>query len=326
MINWLADPSAAVRTAGAWSYPELLAWIQLWFASALGAWNEPLVDLAWCGALSAFALAAYGYWRAFALSPWISLGLVYALVSLPLIDAHVALAGYADLWVAITLGLAVLAWTRWLILRERGQWVLAVALALCLPAIKLEGTVWLVAFLAVVALDRVPDRRRLRVAIAAALVLGVVAFVGLLYAFGVFRFVAGGVEIPSLGMFELGWHSVGGAMVASLFTLPNWHLLWYLVPVLLILRWRRLRDDRAAGLLGLLLLIDAAFLFVLFFLTGAGAWAQDFTSANRLILQIVPSVFVLASVLLRGWNGAVAESTPARRDTVPERVPPNVAV
>jgi hypothetical protein len=32
------------------------------------------------------------------------------LVSLPLIDAHVALAGYADLWVAITLGLAVLAW------------------------------------------------------------------------------------------------------------------------------------------------------------------------------------------------------------------------
>ena len=326
MINWLADPSAAVRTAGAWSYPELLAWIQLWFASAVGAWNEPLVDLAWCGALSAFALAAYGYWRAFALSPWISLGLVYALVSLPLIDAHVALAGYADLWVAITLGLAVLAWTRWLILRERGQWVLAVALALCLPAIKLEGTVWLVAFLAVVALDLVPDRRRLRVAIAAALVLGVVAFVGLLYAFGVFRLVTGGVEIPSLGMFELGWHSVGGAMVASLFTLPNWHLLWYLVPVLLILRWRRLREDRAAGLLGLLLLIDAAFLFVLFFLTGAGAWAQDFTSANRLILQIVPSVFVLASVLLRGWNGAVAKSTPARRDTVPERVPPNVAV
>src|SRR4029078_3213351 len=133
------------------------AWIQLWFASALGGWNEPLVDLAWCGALSAFALAAYGYWRVAALSPWISLGLVYALVSLPLIDGHVALAGYADLWVAITLGLAVLAWARWLILRERRQWVLGVALARCLPAMKLEGTVWLVAFLAVVALDRVPD-------------------------------------------------------------------------------------------------------------------------------------------------------------------------
>ena len=88
-------------------------------------------------------------------------------------------------------------------------------------------------------------------------------------------------------------------MVASLFTLPNWHLLWYVVPVLLVLRRRRFRDDRAARLLGLMLLIDFAFLFVLFFFTTASAWAQDFTSANRLILQLVPSVFVLAAVLLR---------------------------
>jgi hypothetical protein len=324
MLDWLADPSAALRTAGAWSYPELLAWVQLWFASAAGAWNEPLVDLAWCGALTAFALAAYGYWRAIALPPWIALGLVYALVSLPLIDAHVALAGYADLWVAITLGLAALAWTRWLILRERGQWVLAVALALCLPAIKLEGTVWLLMFLAIVALDRVPAMiRHKRLAVAAGLVLVVAGIVGTLYALGVFRFVAGGVEVPSLGAFELGWHSVGGAMLASLFTLPNWHLLWYLVPVLLILRRRRFHDDRAAQLLGVLLLFDFAFLFVLFFLTGAGAWAQDFTSANRLILQVVPSVFVLASVLLRGWNVAGDESMPARRDTARERVRPS---
>ena len=38
----------------AWNYPELLAWIEVWFASAAGGWNEPLVDLAWCGALAAF--------------------------------------------------------------------------------------------------------------------------------------------------------------------------------------------------------------------------------------------------------------------------------
>ena len=324
MLEWISHADAAVRTAGAWRYPELLAWVQLWFASAAGAWNEPLVDLAWTGALCAFALAAYGCWRAFALPPWIAMGLVYAFISLPLIDAHVALAGYADIWVAITLGLALLAWTRWLLFRERGQWLLALAIAFCLPMLKLEGMVWLLAFLMVVVLDLLPKARRLRLTIAAGALLAAGAFVALLFGVGVVRLVRDGVEITSLGTFGLGWHSVGGAMVASLFTLPNWHLLWYLVPLLLILRARRFRDDRSARLLGLLVLFDFAFLFVLFFLTGAGAWAEDFTSANRLILQVVPSVFVLASVLLRGVEGGFEIANRSARDTTRARAAPNV--
>ncbi|MET0229817.1 MAG: hypothetical protein ABW186_02680, partial [Rhodanobacteraceae bacterium] len=114
MTEWLARSQDPLRTQAAWRYPELLAWIEVWFASGASAWNEPLVDFAWCGALAAFAFAAYGYWRANRLAPWLALALVYALVSLPLVDAHVALAGYADLWLALTLGLVSLAWTRWL--------------------------------------------------------------------------------------------------------------------------------------------------------------------------------------------------------------------
>jgi hypothetical protein len=252
------------------------------------------------------------------------MGLVYALVSLPLIDAHVALAGYADLWVAITLGLALLAWTRWLLFRERGQWIFALAIAFCLPMLKLEGTVWLLAFLAVVVLDLLPNERRLRVMMATGALFAVAVFVALLFGIGVVHVVKGGIEVTSLGTFGLGWHSVGGAMVASLFTLPNWHLLWYLVPLLLILRARRFRDDRSARLLGLLVLFDFAFVFVLFFLTGAGAWAEDFTSANRLILQVVPSVFVLASVLLRGVEGGFEIANRSARDTTRARAAPNV--
>ncbi|HEV7489365.1 MAG TPA: hypothetical protein VGO25_01075 [Rhodanobacteraceae bacterium] len=296
MLNWLANPDQALRTAASWSYPELLAWVQLWFASAAGAWNEPLVDVAWCGALMAFSFAAYGYWRALGLAAWIALALVYGLVSLPLIDAHVALAGYADLWVALTLGLATLAWTRWLTLREPRQLALATAIALCLPLLKLEGMVWFVAFCAVVAFDLVPPRRR-RLAL---LCIPALLIVGALVAgFAANLQGESWIEIPSIGSFALAWHGVGGAMVASLFTLPNWHLLWYIIPVLLFVRRARFREDRAARMIGLMLLIDFGFLFALFFLTTASAWAQDFTSANRLILQLVPSVFVLAAVLLR---------------------------
>jgi len=312
MLDWLANPVAPLRTAAAWRYPELLAWVQLWFASAAGAWNEPLVNLAWCGALTAFALAAYGYWRAFGLPAWISMALVYALVSLPLLDAHVALAGYADLWVAITLGLAVLAWSRWLIFREPSQWVLAVVVALCLPLIKLEGAVWLFGFAAVVVLDLIPRRWRWHAALAGFAVVAIAVFGA-----GAIHVGSGGIDVPGFGHFALGWHSVGGAMVASLFTLPNWHLLWYLVPLLLIVRWRRFRTDRASRLIGVLVLLYFAFLFVLFFFTDAAAWAQDYTSANRLILQLVPSVFVLASVLLRPTSDEFSRAdvrTPRARD------------
>jgi hypothetical protein len=307
MLDWLTHPDDALRTAASWNYPELLAWIQLWFAGGAMAWNEPLVDLAWCGALAAFALAAYGYWRALDLAPWIALALVYALVSLPLIDAHVALAGYADLWIAVTLGLASLAWSRWLIRRERGQWVLAIAAALCLPAIKLEGRIWLIVFALIVLVDAVPPRWRSRFAagIAASIVLAGVVLI----AAGIVDVHGNRVDVPSIGTFELAWHGVGGALVASLFTLPNWHLFWYLVPVLLLMRRRRFREDPAARSLGIMLLIDFGLLSALFFLTSASAWAEDFTSANRLILQLVPSVVALAAVLLRsiGADRAVAK-------------------
>ena len=311
MFDWLADPFAATRTTATWHYPELLAWIEVWFASGAGGWNESLVNLAWSGALAAFGLAAYGYWRGFGVRALPALGLVAALASLPLLDAHVALAGYADLWIAVTLGCALLAWARWLIWRERAQWLLALAFAACLPAIKLEGAIWLALFVAVVAYDIIPARRRAWAIAGACVVLGGIVALGVsdlaMPGSGWMKFDWPHVGIAAVPVVELGWHPVGGAMLASLFTLPNWHLLWYALPLLVALRWRFLVQDRAARALGLLLLLQGLALFVLFFFTNAGEWATDFTSANRLILQLVPGVFVFAATLLRDAGDARAD-------------------
>jgi len=287
----------------------------VWFASGAGGWNEPLVNLAWSGALAAFLLSAYGYWRGFGIGALPSIGLVFALASLPLLDAHVALAGYADLWIALTLGLALLAWSRWLLLRERGQWWLAIAFAACMPAIKLEGTIWLALFGAVVAYELVPVRWRRRVVAGglAVLTFGLI-LVGLHLSVpgsGWLRFDWRSVQLAAAPPLDLGWHPVGGAMLASLFTLPNWHLLWYVLPLLIVLRRRFLLLDRTARLLGLFVLLQFIALFVLFFFTNAGEWAADFTSANRLILQLVPGVFVFIAVLLRDLPGVAARVAPA---------------
>ncbi|MGA9341564.1 MAG: hypothetical protein WBV61_04455 [Rhodanobacteraceae bacterium] len=311
MSEWLKQPDLATHSLASWDYPELLAWVELWFASAAGAWNEPLIDIAWCGVLAALLLAAYGQWRAIGMEPWRALALTYALASLPLVDAHVALAGYADLWLAATFGLAVLAWSRWLARREAGQWLLAIALALWLPAIKLEGAVWLLAFAMMVGFERVPLRWRWRLVMALAVAALVALFVGDLVlplpGLGLVQVTWEGIRVPAIGSLDFSWHPVGRSMIASLFTLPNWHLLWYLIPVLVIWRWRRIREDPPACMLGALLALCALLLLVLFFFTNAAAWAADYTSANRLILQIVPVAFAFAGLLLRNRAGGIPD-------------------
>jgi len=309
MHDWLANPHAATRTAGTWFYPEFVPWMEIWFASAAGGWNEPLVNLAWCGALAALALAGYGTWRRLGLSAWLAMLLVYLLVSLPLVDAHVALAGYADLWVAAILGVAAFAWTRWLTDRSPAHWVLAVLLALCLPLVKLEGLIWAGLFLVVVLLERLPARWRgwvvavVMVSCVACLAFGVrIPAPG----FGWIELSWSRIAIADVQVYELDWHPVGDALFASLFALPNWHLLWYALPLLVFVRRERLRVDPAARFAGLLVLLQVLFLAGLFFLTKASAWAQDYTSANRLIMQMVPCVFAFAALLLRPRSSASA--------------------
>ncbi|MBK7011523.1 MAG: hypothetical protein IPH43_01645 [Xanthomonadales bacterium] len=314
MQEWLTQSDLQTRTSGIWDYPELLAWVQIWFASALGDWNEPLVNTVWVGALAAIGLASYGQWRALGLRPGLTMVLVYALMSLPLLDAHAALAGYADLWLAAAFGMAVLCWMRWMRQRNPGQLLLAAVFALSLPLIKLEGAVWLLIFALVVGLDMLSRRARRMVAVTlvslAAVGIAVGGFPLPIFGLGWVHLAWGQVVIPALGALDLHWRPVGGAMLSGLLTLPNWHLLWYATPLVIALRWTAFAHDRCARSLGSLLAGCALFLFVLFFFTDAAAWAENYTSANRLVLHIVPALFSLIAVLLADLHLPAADKSP----------------
>jgi hypothetical protein len=302
MQAWLAHPDQDLRTSGIWDYPELLAWVQIWFASAAGSWNEPLINSVWVGVLAAIGLASYGQWRALGIRAGMAMLLVYGLMSLPLLDAHAALAGYADIWVAAAFGMSVLCWLRWLRERDPGQWLLAALFALSLPLIKLEGAVWLLILVAVVILGLLSKRWRWFVlaALVALIAIGMASggFKLPIFGLGWIHVAWGQVTIPALGELDLYWRPVGSAMLSGLLTLPNWHLLWYLVPLVIVLRWQVLAIDRAARSLGALFGGCAMFLFILFFFTDASAWAENYTSANRLVLHVVPAVFTLMALLL----------------------------
>ena len=66
----------------------------------------------------------------------------YALLSLPFLTIHVALAGIADIFVAIAYGLAAIAMWQWARTREPSDAGLAILMAIVCASVKLEGSLW----------------------------------------------------------------------------------------------------------------------------------------------------------------------------------------
>ena len=318
MTDWLAHPTATAHTGIAWAYPATLAWMQVWFASAAGGWIEPMVNLPWLALWIGLLCGHYGQWRALGLRRVPALAAVYVLGALPLLDVHVALAGYADLWLATIFGFGVLAWLRWIEQRDRGQLAIAIICAVLLPLIKLEGSVWLLLFACVAGFGALPRRWRWYAVAVAAIVLGAgVAFGHLvlpLLTLGWLHVDHGVVQVPVFGAQTIGWHGAAlDGIVYSLFAQQNWNLLWWLAPLVVLWRWRALRAHDSLRLLGLLLLAGIAFLVFLFVFTDAARWAESYTAINRLVMHMVPAVVSLLALLFRDvdLDSARADTNPA---------------
>ncbi|MGA7298575.1 MAG: hypothetical protein WBW92_13845 [Rhodanobacteraceae bacterium] len=302
--RWLTSASPSLHTDVVPAYPEMLARLEVWFASGAGCWCDPAFTTLWPALWLAMLLGTYGMLRGLGCRLGPALLATYALGSLPILNTHAALAGYADLWVAAVFGLTLLCWLQWQRKRHVGALVLSLLMGLSLPTLKVEGGVWMLLWLTVLLLGLLPRHWRRGELLAGLALLAVVALgvafggVGLpLPGIGWVHVDANQLLISDLNNLSLGWHPVTGAVARSLLVMPNWHLLFWLTPLLLIWRQDRLRHSTGLGLMALCLLGGVAFLFVLFFLTGAGAWASDFTSINRLLLQMVPALVYLLALL-----------------------------
>lgn len=304
------DPGAAVAQPGrdvlatlAPHYPNAVPRFAVWVASAQGEWSGMAVRLLWPVLWLALGACCYGGLRALGLAASVAAVASAALLSLPLLNHHAALAGYADLWLATLLLMAALRLAAFVRERRRADAVLALAFALLLPALKLEGAVWLLGLIATAAIMLLPRVARGPVVLGAVLLVAVLAAtVGLVLpvpGLGMVALSWGEAVIPGVGTLELYWRPVGDEVLATLFRLPNWHLLWFLWPFLLGWRWRVLRRDPAAAALAWFTLYAGAFLFVLFFFTDASRWAENLTSVNRVLLQVVPTMIALAALGFR---------------------------
>jgi len=163
----------------------------------------------------AFAIAVYGALRAMEFTPTWALAGTWLVSSLPLANTHVALAGYADLPLAIYFCAAILACLRWLRTRELADAALALLLLAACPLLKIPGRIWvLLAAPALLAglLPRLGPR-----------------IIGTGYAATVFGLLLLAQTSPVIMGYHLhlefapDWE----ALANSFFLYDNWHLLWY---------------------------------------------------------------------------------------------------
>lgn len=320
LTTWLADDATGVRTLSAWFYPELTGWLQVWFASALGEWNEPLLLLPWIVLFGGFLAAFYAQCRRLSVAPLPAMAATYALASMPLIDAHVALAGYLDLWVACVLALALGLWLRWRALNSPRLLGLAILLAASLPLLKREGIIWLAGLVTVGVLGAVGPRwRRWLLGGAVALVLAVALAAGAGWiGFGGDWFgtdpAAKELSTAAAG-FDIAWHPGGLEPLIALFTQGNWHLLGIALIGATVWRWRELRADPDLRLVALFLLGGLAFLIGLFCFTPAAQWAERDTAGNRLVMHLVPCCLLYLALLWRDSGESVRDSESAQPPT-----------
>jgi hypothetical protein len=300
--DWASATSANVYTIDAWLYPLFASVIPYWAALSLGYWSETLVNLPVLFAGLAMGLALYGQCREHGLSVPASLVACYLLFSIPLLGTHLALAGYADIWMAGFAGLGFIAVMRGTTIRDDAsgsifQTVLGLLMIIFSIWVKNEGAVWFLAACAMLIVVTCRPRVPILLITMAAIVTLLTYALGLTYIeiplIGKLGLVEGRLAIPFIGNFKLEAHNVLRVYWDNFVTMGNWNLLWVAVAGSLLLGFisiRRSPGYRTRRTAVSFILIFLATQLFIFGFTNQGLWADTYTAINRLPLHFVPAL------------------------------------
>ncbi|VAW36324.1 hypothetical protein MNBD_GAMMA01-1849 [hydrothermal vent metagenome] len=285
--NWLL--SVSQFTSPTTHYPDGLSLLYVFNAGFFG-WHETHLNGLYPAMFIAFLFAFYGNIKLLTKSTnyaWLALVL---LVTIPFINVHVTLAGYADIWVAVYLTLSLFSLQHFLSQPRITGLLLAILFMFAMILFKLESWVWLSIFVLVFMLSLVSKIKRkwTYLAILSATIIWYLnnGF-SITFGFGELIIKPDLLKIPALGSYSLAFTNTTVAWLEALFFSNNWHLLWYSIPLVVVL-FLKTKDKSLLILPCLYLVCSTIFLYVLFYLTYASVFANDFTSSNRVVLHIVP--------------------------------------
>lgn len=213
---------------------DFIPLIVFWMSAISGGWDEGINFLPWVLVFIAYCFGFSGQARLAGFNDnAIILGLLIFTAS-PIVNAHIALPGYADLWLGCLYGLAVAALYNWGKDRNRYQLILLLCMSIgCFFVKSQSGPVWTIILLIsfVLALVNVSHRQLVVVFFAALSVFVFLVFLGVDFKIGVYEFILDQDEISIPGIFS----SVIPdnvlykltIVVRDLFAYQSWIFLWF---------------------------------------------------------------------------------------------------
>ena len=284
--NWLLTEENFTNPTA--HYPDALPLLYV-FNSGFFGWNETALNAIYPAMFIAFLLAFYGNIKLFSNRNH-ALIAVFILSSIPFVNVHVTLAGYADIWVAALLAISLFNAQHFLSRPSVSRFVVVLIFIFSTVMFKLESWIWLSIFIVVLLLCLMNEAKRKWIY----LILFSVSVIWYLFGgfsldlpFGEVILSPNLIKIPALGTYNLSFVDTTSAWIEALFFSKNWNLLWYSIPFVLFFYYKT-ENKELIVLPALYLLFTVFFVYVLFYMTYASIFANDFTSSNRIVLHIVP--------------------------------------
>ena len=291
--QWLAQPESPAYTSHAHNYPIFSPLMQLWPAVNLGEWSETLINLPqFCCGL-AIGMALFAECRQQGASRSVALSVFYLFLSIPLVNTHLSLGGYADIWLAGFTGLGFIK----LITGLKEHQPIAITGGLLLIAtgilIKNEGMIWFLLALLAIAIFQLSSRQILTVlaAVAAAIITCLLLKTSSLElgSLGRVGYFEGKIFLPNMPGIAFEYHNVWHAYLKNFFLMGSWNLLWLLVFTSLIAALIPPYTP-TKQLVAIFIFVFLAGQFFIFFLTDQARWAKQYTALNRLPLHFSPAL------------------------------------
>jgi NADH:ubiquinone oxidoreductase subunit 6 (subunit J) len=294
--QWLERMSADVYTDHHPLYPRTIPLVQTWMALANNRWDYTIVGLPWTCWLIATGLLLFGQLRQRGLNTLSATVFVYLLLSLPLLNTHAVLTGYADLLSGALYGGCVMAFYGWCLDRQTWQLNTCVIAGLMCLTIKNEGLFWAATLIPGFLWVALPERLRIRT-----LTLGVCFVVATII------FIPKDLSVAGHTLQELNLHfrpaAIAG-LIRSWYQLDNWHLLLWLISALICALIIVPAEKRQALAPLLVVVLSALILFIFLFTFTQYAWgAVRQTAVGRLNLHLIPALTFLAAML---WQPVIA--------------------